>query len=133
MLCKYLKDRPSIAKDKGVSNELFAAEMLSLAILENIVSGDDRPGAIENFTKCMSNKDNNYLIKEFAVDMLDSVLTKCNSDKDTTESLMAAIKFGFDNQGNMTLKFLSEDKEFDGAPIEPEEGWDIDSHLNIKA
>ena len=119
---KYLEARPTIIESKDTSAELFAAELLALTLLQNLVEADKRPGAQAAFTKCMKNSKNNQLIRNFSKVLLESI-------EDGTGTIRG-LKFGFDNAGNLTLEagIINEEsvEDLDGD-------FDIDDHLRIEA
>ena len=118
----YLKDRPSIARDKGVSDKALASEFLTLTLLENMVRSDDRPGAMKAFQKCIVSNDNTKLIAKFSKVVLESI-------EDGTGAI-AGMQFGFDNRGNMTLQGVSATDEYIGEDMD---GITIDHHLDGSA
>ena len=121
-LVGYLKDRPSICRDKGVSNKEMASEFLTLTLLENMVRSDNRPGAMEAFQRCIISNDNTKLIEKFSKVILESI-------EDGTGAI-GGMEFSFDNRGNMTLKAGSATDEYIGKDLD---GITIDHHLDGSA
>ena len=118
----YLNDRPSIARDKGVSNKALASEFLTLTLLENMVRSDDRPGAMKAFQRCIAGSGNTKLIEKFSKVILESI-------EDGTGAI-GGMEFSFDNRGNMTLKAGSATDEYIGKDLD---GITIDHHLDGSA
>jgi len=118
----YLNDRPSIARDKGVSDKALASEFLTLTLLESMVRSDDRPGAMEAFQRCITNSDNTKLIEKFAQVILESI-------EDGTGAV-AGMEFSFDSRGNMTLKGGFATDDFSNEDLD---GIVIDRHLDGSA
>tara|TARA_Y100000310_G_scaffold35007_1_gene33131 strand:- start:192 stop:692 length:501 start_codon:yes stop_codon:yes gene_type:complete len=118
----YLSARPSIARDRGISNKEMASEFLTLTLLESMVRSDDRPGAMEAFQRCITNSDNTKLIEKFAQVILESI-------EDGTGAV-AGMEFSFDNRGNMTLQAGSAIDEHIGEELD---GITIDRHLDGSA
>ena len=118
----YLNDRPSIARDKGVSDKALASEFLTLTLLESMVRSDDRPGAMKAFHRCMTGNNNTKLIEKFSKVILESI-------EDGTGAING-MEFSFDNRGNMTLKGGSVTDEFIGEDLD---GLIIDHHLDGSA
>ena len=118
----YLKDRPSIARDKGVSNKEMASEFLTLTLLENMVRSDDRPGAMKAFQRCITNQGSTKVIEKFSKVVLESI-------EDGTGAI-GGMEFSFDNKGNMTLKAGSATDEYIGEDMD---GITIDHHLDGSA
>ena len=118
----YLNDRPSIARDKGVSDKALASEFLTLTLLENMVRSDNRPGAMEAFQRCITSNDNTKLIEKFSKVILESI-------EDGTGAI-GGMEFSFDNRGNMTLKAGSATDEYIGKDLD---GITIDHHLDGSA
>jgi hypothetical protein len=118
----YLSARPSIARDRGISNKEMASEFLTLILLESMVRSDDRPGAMEAFQRCIAGSDNTKLIEKFSKVILESI-------EDGTGAI-SGMEFSFDNRGNMTLKAGSATDEFVGEDLD---GFTIDHHLDGSA
>tara|TARA_Y100001951_G_C11247479_1_gene244291 strand:+ start:515 stop:1006 length:492 start_codon:yes stop_codon:yes gene_type:complete len=118
----YLNARPSIAEDRGILNKEMASEFLTLTLLDNMISSDDRPGARKAFAKCMTNPKNMGLIEKFSKVVLESV--------EDGSGAIAGMEFSFDNRGNMTLKGGFATDDFSNEDLD---GIVIDRHLDGSA